>query len=290
MSRAAGPPAAARDTVGAAAPEGAICAYPSTVQTPRADRRLAARFDRLWLARPASHTGGPLRSPRAHRGRRGAPGTLLASLLVIAALLGACTSNGAETDPPGGARAGATVRPSPSAEADARVRAGAARVPATAGATPAPAVRAEGEPFCGASKDVEDIVVQRWTDTRFRISLRPTAASRKASRVPTVAAMWTAINTCVRGLAGPVADSLHAQLTCHQALAQLPALGGGSGFATGATYDLESWRPLMRPNSFSTWVSTRCANTLGSDPPGPAVRIYRPDGVPVRHTITGEHA
>ncbi|MCL9796514.1 DUF2599 domain-containing protein, partial [Frankia sp. AgKG'84/4] len=151
-------------------------------------------------------------------------------------------------------------------------------------------VRAEGAPFCGASVDVEEIVVQRWTDTRFRISLRPTVASRKASRLPTVAAMWTAVNSCVRGLTGPVADSLHAQLTCHQALAQLPALGGGSGFATGATYDLESWRPLMRPNSFSTWVSTRCGNTLGTDPSGPAARIYRPDGVPVQHAITGEHA
>ncbi|MCK9897721.1 DUF2599 domain-containing protein [Frankia sp. AgB32] len=261
------------------------------MQTPRADHRLAHRHDRAPLARAGGRTARRPRSPRPPRANlvvAGTPRAVALCAALTAVLLAACTSTGEDRV----ARPALTTQPGRDAAQDGSVQAGAAAAPPTR-ATPTPAgavaVGADGAPYCGPSQDVEEIVVQRWTDTRFRISLRPTPASRRASRTLAVAAMWSAIGACVRGLSGPVADSLHAQLTCHQALAQIPALGGGAGFATGDTYDLESWRPLMRPNQFSTWVSTRCANTLGTDPSGPAVRVYRPDGVAVAHTISGEH-
>ncbi|WP_261560897.1 DUF2599 domain-containing protein, partial [Frankia tisae] len=128
---------------------------------------------------------------------------------------------------------------------------------------------AGARPYCGSSRYVEEIVVEQWADGRLRISVRPTSAARHADRDEATEAIWAAIGGCVTtlpALGRDVADSLHAQLTCHQDLALVPALGGGRGYATGDTYDLESWRPMMRPNSVSTWISTRCGNTLGTDP------------------------
>ncbi|WP_251737012.1 DUF2599 domain-containing protein [Frankia sp. R82] len=145
-----------------------------------------------------------------------------------------------------------------------------------------------GRPYCGASQDVEEIVVEQWSSGAFRVSLRPTDASRQAPRTATTQVLWSAIGACVPGVtAAASAESLHEQLACHQALAQIRS--GDGDYATGDTYDLESWRPRMTPNSFATWISTRCGNTLGTDPTGGPARVYRPDGVTPRYTVRGEH-
>ncbi|WP_462188995.1 MULTISPECIES: DUF2599 domain-containing protein [unclassified Frankia] len=146
-------------------------------------------------------------------------------------------------------------------------------------------------PYCGPSRYVEEIIVQQWADGRFRVQVRPTPEGRRAGDRGQVAAeIWQAVQGCVTGLRGELADSLRDQLACHQNFAQLPALNGGKGFATGETYDLESWRPAPHPGGTRAWISTRCGNTLGTDPPGPPARIYRPDGVRPQRTVSGEQA
>ena len=158
-------------------------------------------------------------------------------------------------------------------------------------ATHSPRAAGASTPYCGPSRYVEEIVVQQWADGRFRIQVRPTPEGRRAGDPGQVAAeIWQAVQGCVTGLRGEVADSLRDQLACHQNFAQLPALNGGKGFATGETYDLESWRPAPRPGGIRTWISTRCGNTLGTDPPGPPARIYRLDGVRPQRTVSGEQA
>ncbi len=160
-------------------------------------------------------------------------------------------------------------------------------------ASPGIAARADGAPYCGASQYVAEITVEKWSNGDFRVSLWPTAEGRHASdRDAATNVMWQAIRRCLTpsagfsGLDGPVGASLQDQLRCHESLALVPALGGGKGYATGDTFDIESWRPTAGPTH---WFSTKCGNTLGTDPTGPPVRTYRPDGVKPQYTASGEH-
>jgi hypothetical protein len=218
--------------------------------------------------------------------------------VLVLVLLAGCYS-GAGSDGP--TRADAAARPAPAAPTPSPPKSSPPKSNLPKSNLPksspprldAAGAAAAATPYCGSSRYVEEIVVEQWADGRLRISVRPTSAARHADRDEATEAIWTAIGGCVAALPAlgrDVTDSLHAQLTCHQDLALVPALGGGKGYATGDTYDLESWRPMMRPNSVSTWISTRCGNTLGTDPTGPPARVYRPDGVTPQHTATGEHA
>jgi hypothetical protein len=164
-------------------------------------------------------------------------------------------------------------------------------------ATPVPspraAVGAATAPYCGASQYVEEITVEKWSNGDFRISLRPTSDGRHASdRDAAANVMWQAIRRCLTpsagftDLDGAVGASLRDQLRCHESLALVPALGGGKGYATGDTFDIESWRPTAGE---AHWFSTKCGNTLGTDPAGAPVQTYRPDGVKPQHTAGGEH-
>ncbi|MCK9877310.1 DUF2599 domain-containing protein [Frankia sp. Ag45/Mut15] len=180
-----------------------------------------------------------------------------------------------------------TPTPTASRAASRAATAGASTRPGSAAGLVGAGAAAGGRPYCGASRDVEEIVVESWSSGAFRVSLRPTVASRKAPRTATTQVLWSAIGACVPGVGTAAsAESLHQQLACHQALAQIRS---GDGYATGDTYDLESWRPPMTPNSFPTWISTRCGNTLGTDPAGGPARVYRPDGVAARYPVRGEH-
>jgi hypothetical protein len=163
----------------------------------------------------------------------------------------------------------------------------------TAPASPAAAPAANGAPYCGASEYVEEITVEKWANGDFRVSLRPSSAGRHADdRDAATTVMWQAITRCLTPsagfatLTGPVGASLRDQLACHEFLALVPSLSGGTGYATGDTYDLESWRPTAGE---SHWFSSRCGNRLGTDPSGAPIRIYRPDGVKPQHTSGGEH-
>ena len=150
-----------------------------------------------------------------------------------------------------------------------------------------------GRQFCGASTDVAEITLEKWSNGDFRVSLRPTDAGRHASdREAATATMWQDIVNCVHPpaggiqLTGAVGASLRDQLACHEDLALLPSLHGGSGYATGPTYDIESWRPVAGE---SRWFSSECGNKLGTDPTSAPSAPYRPDGAKIQYSSTGEH-
>jgi len=196
--------------------------------------------------------------------------------MIVLAVLPAChaasTSASKATGSPSGAAASASLTPR---------------------STPEPALAPDGTPYCGASQYVSEITVEKWTNGDFRVSLRPTDAGRHASDQTAAAnVMWQQIRRCLTpsagftNLDGTVGDSLQDQLHCHEFLALVPALHGGQGYATGDTFDLESWRPTFGE---SRWYSTRCGNTLGTDPSGRPAATYRPDGVRIQSTAAGEH-
>ncbi len=116
---------------------------------------------------------------------------------------------------------------------------------------------------CGAGIYVKGITVEHVAGPDFKIVLEPTTGGRLASagdlRGSTVE-MWHAIQSCVPGLYHGLADSIWQQLECHQMGALAP--DGRGGYATGPTYDLETWRiPLGQP-SYDAYVRTRCLNTI----------------------------
>ncbi|WP_157063552.1 DUF2599 domain-containing protein [Luteipulveratus mongoliensis] len=127
------------------------------------------------------------------------------------------------------------------------------------GASATPSASGSGwVPYCGPSKYFSDISVERWSNGDFKIIAWPTWEARTASD-PTAATIdeWHAIQNCVSGLYGTLADSIYDQLECHQHLALVP---GKNVWATGTTYDLESWR-----GTFDNWLGTRCGNELNKE-------------------------
>lgn len=219
-------------------------------------------------------------------GKAVAVGAVAMGLVVTSAVTVACE---AESTGRSAAATPSDGKPSTTASRSATATpAGAARP--SAPANPA-AVPVDGPPFCGASRYVQEITVQQWPNGDFRVSLRPTDDARHAhDRDDAAAVMWRAIRRCLppsagfTGLDGPVGASLQDQLHCHEYLALVPGRGS-ERYATGDTFDIESWRPEA---GRSRWFSTKCGNTLGTDPSGTS-RTFRPDGVDPRRTVTGEH-
>ncbi len=144
----------------------------------------------------------------------------------------------------------------------------------------APAAAAEPL-YCGSSEYVDHISVERWTSGEFKIKVTPKSAARWAPdpHAATVSE-WHAVQNCVSGLYGGLADSIWDQLECHQYLAAVPAKpsnwSSDSFWATGGTYDLESWRGTFT-SDYPTWYSSHCGNEYGSDPVGVSLGAYRPD-------------
>lgn len=130
-------------------------------------------------------------------------------------------------------------------------------------------------PYCGPSKYVDVITVSRYANGAFTIDLEPNLAARTAlDATAATNEEWHAVQDCVSGLYGSLADSIYEQINCHQHLALTPNTDGG--FETGSSYGLDSWRPVF-PDDLSHWVSTRCGNSLGTDPSGDPVYTGRPD-------------
>jgi hypothetical protein len=154
------------------------------------------------------------------------------------------------------------------------VTAGAATALAAAGLVSG-AATASAAPYCGPSQFVKEITVSQWADHQFQIHLTPTSGARLDALVnhdkrPAVVAEWHAIQRCVPGLTGDVADSIWQQLQCHQYLSWVIAPREGSIFLTGNSYDLESWRPkLSRSFLVPREMLSECLNKLGVDPAGP---------------------
>jgi len=88
-----------------------------------------------------------------------------------------------------------------------------------------------------------------------KIKVTPTNAARAGSGPGSglTNPMWAALQSCVPGLYGSVADSIYQQLDCH-------VLGGQFEFATGHTWDLETWLvPLDSPN-LRSYYDSHCLN------------------------------
>ncbi|MFG1922345.1 hypothetical protein [Cryptosporangium sp. NPDC048952] len=140
--------------------------------------------------------------------------------------------------------------------------------------------------YCGSSKYIEKIEVANWGNGRFQILVTPNSAARiRAGQTSTdpirsrevVVDEWHAVQACVRGLYGSLADSIWQQLDCHQRMSWVwhPLR---RDWLTGPTYDLESWRPaLTGPNVAVQEARTRCLNTLGVDENSKVTSPYRPD-------------
>ncbi|MCK8678413.1 MULTISPECIES: hypothetical protein [Streptomyces] len=147
----------------------------------------------------------------------------------------------------------------------------------------APATPASAASSCGSSKFVQQIEVVEWEDGKFQIVLTPTPEARwhaatAVSPRDAVVEQWHAIQGCVPGLEGGLADTIWDQLECHQLHASVPAFREGSMWATGETYELESWRPVLpRAVPGGTLVFTQCMNLLGGNPDGPGSGPRRPD-------------
>lgn len=130
-------------------------------------------------------------------------------------------------------------------------------------------------PYCGPSQYFSEISVEKWANGDFKIMAAPTSAARTALD-PDAATVdeWHAIQDCVSGLYGSLADSIWDQLSCHQKWALAPGLKGG--WATGDTYDLESWRGTFPE---SEGFSNHCGNHLNEaqDHTDEPISIGRPD-------------
>jgi hypothetical protein len=142
---------------------------------------------------------------------------------------------------------------------------------------------ASAAPYCGSSKFVEKIEVAQWDDGQFQIVLTPTNEARWHAAFAlnprdAVVEQWHAIQGCVPGLYGALADTIWDQLECHQLNSAIIWKKEGGWWLTGSTYDLESWRPtLPRWVPGGALIFTECLNRLGVDPAGPFGSPIRPD-------------
>ncbi len=136
-------------------------------------------------------------------------------------------------------------------------------------------------PYCGSSKYVDQIEVAHDGQGNFVVKLYPNSEARWASagaleRRDAVVEQWHAVQACVPGLYGDLADSIWQQLNCHQRLAAWIDPRTGT-WATGDSYDLESWRPPLSWDVLALEAAKRCGNALGVDPSTTFSSPLRPD-------------
>lgn len=147
--------------------------------------------------------------------------------------------------------------------------------------------------YCGESNYIQEIKKADWVidgKPAFQIIIYPKiearvhaglgVATRMPNERPVVVDEWHAIQACIRGLYDGLADSIWQQLECHQKLswAWNPARNNWQGdWATGPTYDLESWRPPIPFANIATEAATNCLNWLGEREDSQVVNPFRPD-------------
>ncbi|WP_053717358.1 hypothetical protein [Saccharothrix sp. NRRL B-16348] len=130
---------------------------------------------------------------------------------------------------------------------------------------------------------MESIKVAEWDKGHFQIVLKPTGEARRHAAFAlnprdAVVDQWHAVQRCVPGLHGKLADTIWDQLECHQLNSWIPMPREGGNWVTGPTYELESWRPtLPRWVNGKALIFTECLNRLGGDPAGPYGSPVRPD-------------
>lgn len=135
--------------------------------------------------------------------------------------------------------------------------------------------------YCGPSKFIEQIQVADWGGGRFQIIVTPNGEARNYAawaldQRAAVVDEWHAVQACVRGLYGSLADSIWQQLDCHQRMSWAWNPKRRDWF-TGPTYDLESWRPPLSDANLVSELRTKCLNTLGVDENSQPINPYRPD-------------
>lgn len=138
---------------------------------------------------------------------------------------------------------------------------GALGNPGAAGATPATAslssVVTYDLPPCKESWLVDGIALRTYNDGDFKIAVRPSAGGRWwGNWLNNPNQVWHEVQACVPGLAGTVADRIYAQLVCHAKYSVVPNTHF-NGWATGETWDLESW---LTPTTLGDSEVTNCSN------------------------------
>ncbi|WP_051807559.1 hypothetical protein [Actinoplanes subtropicus] len=152
---------------------------------------------------------------------------------------------------------------------------------AVAGTAAAPGAAHADPIYCGPSKFIDKIEVADWGNGRFQIVVTPNGEARNYAawaldQRAAVVDEWHAIQACVRGLYGGLADSIWQQLDCHQRMSWAwdPRR---RDWLTGPTYDLESWRPPLSGANLVSELRTDCLNKLGVDENSRVVDPHRPD-------------
>lgn len=157
------------------------------------------------------------------------------------------------------------ARNSTRAAVAAALAAGALAAPALAGTA-----AAEGQ-YCGGNDYASEVTVTDFGSGQFKISVSPTSNARYAApngyRVEATHALWQAVQACVPGLYGGLADGIYQQIDCH-----IWGTYSGPFHAGGETYDLESWRA---PVGADVAAATLC--NWGGDPYAAVSGPYRPD-------------
>lgn len=133
---------------------------------------------------------------------------------------------------------------------------------------------------CGPTSLVDGIAVERWPDRAgMKIVVSPSVDGRVAPWGTNE--VWRAIQACVPGLTGEVADSIYWQLDCHVLGA---SIGSGSDgvskgaingpeFATGQSWDLETWQPVMG-RDLVRYQRTACESADDKELPAGQWQVY----------------
>lgn len=126
-------------------------------------------------------------------------------------------------------------------------------------ATPAiasPAAADTGLPACGSDSYIAGMALRTYDNGDFKVALTPTALGRTVATWKRYH-FWHMTQACVPDLDGNIADRIYAQLACHADLSLLRNREDPSGWATGATFDLESWKtPANEAHSLATGCSS----------------------------------
>jgi hypothetical protein len=128
-------------------------------------------------------------------------------------------------------------------------------------------------PNCDGNAYAAEVKVQDFTDGQFEIKVTPTSNTRYSAwtsgsyMLDAMNEIWHAVQACVSGLEGNLADSIYQQIECH-------VIGTISGplHAGGDTFDFESWRGTTDP---SNYIPTQC--NWGGWAYEPVGEPYRPD-------------
>jgi hypothetical protein len=109
-----------------------------------------------------------------------------------------------------------------------------------------------------ANSSVLHVWTEPWSGGQQQIRVIPSTAARIWQLSPAATNnIWHAVQQCVPGLYGSLADSIYMQIKCH-------VLGSHYGYpwAGGYSWDFETWRPY--PVGWDVAFATKC--NWGGDP------------------------